>query len=321
MRYAEQIYKELQANYDHSPVYVEELIQESCPYRTFLRVKGEKGAQFAASAEGGAVQIKAPASERWTWVKAVGTLKLKPGQSELSLSSSSYGSALDCLVLTDDPGFTPGAAPRIKRPALPAVEGLKAEAVSPYSAKLSWQSVEGARGYNLYCGKTADFAPGQATLVASPDRNAFLDWGLKPGETLFYRVASMGGGEPSAAVEVATPKVERVIIEKAPAASVAFEAPKKDTYVLWLKLKQGQGGGSYINVKVDGKQGGSWTCAFDKLSDESWFAYDQWGRFDLDAGPHTLAIENKTKHTIQVALLTNDLSHRPEGHINTLRGW
>ena len=74
-------------------------------------------------------------------------------------------------------------------------------------------------------------------------------------------------------------------------------------------------------MKVDGKQGGSWTCAFDKLSDESWFTYGQWGRFDLEPGPHTLTLENKTKHAIGAVLLTNDLSHRPEGHINTLSGW
>lgn len=48
MRIAEQIYKELRSNYDHSPVYVEELVQESCPYRTYLRVKGEKGENWNA---------------------------------------------------------------------------------------------------------------------------------------------------------------------------------------------------------------------------------------------------------------------------------
>jgi len=307
-------------------------------WTAWARVRGEKGAQFVLWAGDNPVPLRAPPSTRWTWAKAEATLALKPGPSELVLSSSTYGSAVDCLFLTDDPGFSPDASPRFRWPELAAPQGLKAEAASPYSVKLAWQSVAGAHAgpggsaarvgahhYNLYCGKEASFAPDQSTLVASPDRNAFLDWGLRPGETLFYRLTASdrAGNESaaSAAAQVATPKIERVLIEKDPAESIVFDVPRKDTCVLWLKLKQGPQGGQYLTVKIDGKPGGTWTCAFDKLSDESWFTYDQWGSFALDAGKHTLTIENKTKHALTRVLLTNDLSLKPDGHVNILGGW
>ena len=49
--------------------------------------------------------------------------------------------------------------------------------------------------------------------------------------------------------------------------------------------------------------------------------YDQWGRFDLDAGPHTLTIQNKSGKTIEKVLITNDRSLSPAGHVNILSGW
>jgi len=75
-----------------------------------------------------------------------------------------------------------------------------------------------------------------------------------------------------------------------------------------------------VDVGVDGQKR-TWTCGFDGLSSESWFSYGPWGVWTLDAGQHTLTIANKTKHAIARVFITNDLSQRPEGHVNLLGGW
>jgi hypothetical protein len=314
-----------------------EIPDGSGPWRLWARVRGHEGARFAASSAGGSVSLEAPPGDDWRWVQAQGTLDLKPGRQELRLSSSTYGSAVDALCLTNDAAFSAEGQGRVRWPEPALVTGLSAEATSPYAVRLSWRPAGSPQGgrpllrhYNLYCSASPDFVPDQSTLVGSPDRESFLDWGLAPGQTLYYRVtwADRGGQEsaPSEAVKVVTPTVERVTVERVtverePAPQVAFEVPRKDTYVLWLRLKRGRGQGSYITVKVDEGSARTWTCGFDQLSDDSWFAYDQWGRFDLEPGSHVLTIENKTPHTVEKLLFTNDLSFAPEGHVNILSGW
>jgi hypothetical protein len=230
-------------------------------------------------------------------------------------------------MLTDDPDYSPGDSPRIRTPDVPRIEQLRAEAVSPYTVRLSWEPAGSAavHHYNVYCSQEADFTPSQASLVASPDLPEQVDWGLRPGARLFYRVSCVDrwGKETRAsdAIEVRLPDIQRVVLDAEGADRITFETPVAGTYVLWMKLKDGGRGGSYITVKMDDERGRTWTCGFDGLSDESWFTYDQWGRFGLGAGRHTLALENKTKHTVLGAMLTNDLSLKPEGHVNTVSGW
>jgi hypothetical protein len=297
------------------------------PCQVWARVRGEKGAQFTLSAQGKSVSLHAHPSREWTWVKFRGALSLKPGKCEALLASSTYGSAVDCLALSDDPDFAPAASPRIEWPKLPVVSRVEAAVTSPYTVNLAWQCPESDtfHHYNLYCGHVADFAVEQSRLVASPDRNGYYDWGLTPGQTIYYRVTVVdrAGNEsaPSSPVQVVLPKLHRVLIEKHPAATIDFDVPKSGTYVVWLKLKRGKGSGQYIDVKPDSARGATWTCAFDGLSDESWFTYDQWGRLPLTVGQHRLTIENKTPHTITALLLTNDFSYKPEGHANILSGW
>jgi hypothetical protein len=245
----------------------------------------------------------------------------------LLLTSSLYGSAVDCLVVSSDLDFSPAQAARVRWPKLGPVKDVSVSAVSPYAVKLSWPAVAGdtLHHYNLYCGRAADFPVGQSTLVASPDRGTFLDWGLQPGATYYYRVTCVdrAGNEspPSAAVRVSTPAVERIIIEKNAAPTVAFRVPRRGLYVLWLKLKKGPSGGQYMDILIDGKKRGTWSAVFDNLGDESWFSYGQWGQFELGPGEHTLTISNGTKHTVQKVLWTTDLSQRPDGPVNMLHGW
>jgi len=160
--------------------------------------------------------------------------------------------------------------------------------------------------------------------VASPDRGPFVDWGLRPGRTYYYRVTYVdrAGNESPASppVEVRTPDVERVVVEPAAGRAVVFRVPREGVYALWVQLEKGPGGGQYLDLRLDGKKV-TWTIAFDGLADEAWFNYDQWGRFPLSPGEHTLGLETNTQHVVRKILLTTDLSFKPDGHVNLLRGW
>jgi hypothetical protein len=294
------------------------------PWAVWARVKGENGVSFRASAGGSPVTLQAPPSPEWAWVKFDGALT---GSGPVLLTSSLYGSAVDCLVLSSDPDFTPARATRVRWPKLGPVQGVSGSAVSPFAVRLSWSAVAGEtfHHYNLYCGREADFPVGQGTLIASPDRGTFLDWGLQPGATYYYRVTCVdrAGNEspPSAAVRVSTSAVERVVIEKSAAPTVAFRVPRKGLYVLWLKLKKGPGGGQYMDILIDGKKRTTWTIVYDNLGEESWFSYGPWGQFELGPGEHTLTVSTNSKHTVQQVLWTTDLSQKPEGQVNMLHGW
>jgi hypothetical protein len=231
-------------------------------------------------------------------------------------------------VLTDDAESSPSSAPRVSWPALAPVNALHAEALSPYTARLSWDHAPGDtfHHFNLYCGDKSDFAPGQDTLVASPDKPGFVDWGLKSGATVYYRVTAVdrGGNEtvPSPAMALRTPAIAAVAIEKPFAESVEFEAPIKDTYVVWFRLKKTEGArGGYLDVKIDNGGGGSWSAGLDGAADEEWFSYDKWGRFDLSAGKHTLTAKNKSGLAIDRVFVTNDQSQPPPGRVAILVGW
>ncbi|MFB3892560.1 MAG: hypothetical protein ACE15C_11120 [Phycisphaerae bacterium] len=322
------------------------------PATLWARVMGYEGAEFTVTAGSGAATVKTTAtapngkpSTAWAWVKADKQLDMKDVK-ELVISSKLYGSAIDQIVLTDDAAFDPAKAKRIAVDPPPAVAGVKAEAASPYEAKLTWEPVsDKAAGafshYNVYCGASEDFKPDQTMLIRSPDKPSMVDWGLTPGKTVYYRVTAVDryGQEsaPSAAVKLVLPEIKQVVIEKDFAEAIDFDAPAKDTYVVWLKIKKDpKRQGSYIEVKLTGqapstgaasapavavKGGGTWTAGMDNLAETSWLNYDQWGRFDLDAGAYTLRINNKSAVQVEKVIITNDQSYKPEGHVNVLSGW
>jgi hypothetical protein len=304
------------------------------PWVVWGRVRGKKGAEFDMEAGGSKVLLRSPPLKDWTWVKFKGALTSSESSTspiQLRLTSSLYGSAIDRLLLTstadDKAGFSPREAVEVHWPEQKPPRDIKARARSPYAVKVAWPGAAGEmlHHYNVYCGEEKDFTADQSTLVASPDEKECLDWGLEPGKTYYYRVTSVdrGGNEslPSPAVEVKTPKVERVIISPDLADRIRFSIPREGVYVLWLKLAKGKGAGQYLNLDLDGKRFTTWTITFDGIEEEAWFSYGKWGQIPLKAGPHVLTMENNTKHRVKKVLLTNDLSYRPKGHVNTLRGW
>ena len=58
--------------------------------------------------------------------------------------------------------------------------------------KLSWSGERSKRfsHYNLYAGKAANFKCDRRTLIASPDREKYLDWHALPAEP-FYKVTQV----------------------------------------------------------------------------------------------------------------------------------
>ena len=54
------------------------------------------------------------------------------------------------------------------------------------------------------CNEEANFTPSQRNLIASPDGNRYLDWQVKPGQKLYYRLTqvTLDGLESPASNEV-----------------------------------------------------------------------------------------------------------------------
>jgi hypothetical protein len=189
------------------------------PCTLWARVKGEQAARFTVRAGKRRVTLPCEPGKSWRWVKADEPIDLE-GQKDLEVSTSTYGSAMDCLALSSDVDFNPGRASRIAWPALPAPKGLTVAARSPFVAELSWEVVPTAMAhhYNVYCSPDRKFQPNQAYLVASPDRTKLVDWGLRSGQQLFYRVTAVdrAGNESPACEPVAVqlPEVRRTLLVK-----------------------------------------------------------------------------------------------------------
>jgi fibronectin type 3 domain-containing protein len=95
----------------------------------------------------------------------------------------------------------------IERPQAP--RGLKVTRLSESEIGVSWQETNAPHfhHYNLYCGERPDFVPSREHLIASPTTNSFLDWGLKPDTTYYYKATVVDKWEnQSPALEVAKAK-------------------------------------------------------------------------------------------------------------------
>ena len=144
-------------------------------------------------------------------------------------------------------------------------------ATTPYTVRLSWNAIAAPtfHHYNVYCGRQANFAVEQASLVASPDVAGCWDWALKPGEKLHYRVTwvDRGGNEspPSADAPVQMPAIARDVQEFAAAPRIDFRVARGGTYVIWLRLKNAPQSGRYIDLKIDQGTAATWTCRVRRL--------------------------------------------------------
>lgn len=157
----------------------------------------------------------------WRWVElAGGPVSLGAGLTELVIATSNAGIALDQLLVTNDPGFTPRGRGQVPGELGPAPQGLRAAPLTPEDerafaaaprderprVKLSWEPVTAPQGvahYNVYRSESEACEAEQETLVGSPRQCVFLDVLPGAGQSLYYRVRAVdawGNRSPASAV-------------------------------------------------------------------------------------------------------------------------
>ncbi len=154
-------------------------------YYVVARMKGRPGAAFSIAGQ----EVSAPASDEWQWVTSDKPVQFAEGRQFIEIASSKYGSSLDCFYLATDKAFKPAGRIVAERP-----EALKLSAeAAEGGVRLTWQGRQSKRWhhYNIYCSDKADFAPSRKTLIASPDGQSYLDWQVKPGAKLYYRITQV----------------------------------------------------------------------------------------------------------------------------------
>jgi len=76
-----------------------------------------------------------------------------------------------------------------------APSGVKAKALSKSKIKLTWKSVSGSEGYNIYRAKSKS---GKYSLVVQVAETHATDSGLKSGKTYYYKIKTIGADKNSA---------------------------------------------------------------------------------------------------------------------------
>jgi len=87
-----------------------------------------------------------------------------------------------------------------------AVTGLKVTPVTLSRLDLSWDAVEGARGYNVYRSTSKGFVASDENWIASTTENSYCSRELAPATTYWYRAFALVDGKESNASAEAEPK-------------------------------------------------------------------------------------------------------------------
>jgi len=184
------------------------------PCDVWVRGKGKGSFQCSSSETTVTGRI---GSDHWTWTRAERPLRLQAGSQPLVLRSGDDGLCLDLLMLTNAAGDRPDRVDDRDVAPLP-IGGLRATETSARQVRLAWTPSEdpGIDAYSVYVGDRADFVPGNATLLTSGRGTACLDWGFKPGLTLYYKVIAFnkrGLGSAPATIRVDTAKMPTATVE------------------------------------------------------------------------------------------------------------
>lgn len=185
-------------------VFVEVDIPREDDYFVYARVKGKEGVKFNIAKQ----DIICDSTEEWRWEKSKTVVRLKAGKQRINITSTKYGSCLDCFYLSTDGSFIPKG--RIKT-TLPEKLTLSVQMDEKYPC-LSWNASKDKRFYyyNVYCSTKPNFNPSRKTLIGSPDSTKFLDWQAISGRK-YYKVTqvTLDGieSEPSNEIEINDYKV------------------------------------------------------------------------------------------------------------------
>jgi len=215
--------------------------------------------------------------------------------------------------------------------------GLAAKAVDGYAVQVSWDPPPDGdiAYYNVYAG-IEEVKAEQAWRIASPVKPATIDWGLRAGKRYRYVVTAVdrAGNEsaPSSSVTATTPRIQlsqqTVAVKKnlgEKPIEIAFELPRADTYVVWVRLKPaGVSINSTVGVSLDGERERSWKPTWDFVCkgivpEAVWFWDTVAGPescspvFTLTAGSHKLVLQSRDKAEIDCVVVTNDRGFVPEG--------
>ena len=129
-------------------------------------------------------------SQQWQWVK---TRSWKLGKNaSVGLASQADGFAVDKIIVTSDPTYTPKTVDD-RVPAPKAVVGLQVTKTHANSIELKWDAnpEKNVAFYSVYVSEKPDFAPSNETLLCSTHKTSALDWGIRPGTTYHYKVVAV----------------------------------------------------------------------------------------------------------------------------------
>ena len=186
------------------------------PGEYYLWVRGRGQGQFECSTSNQSVVGRIDAGD-WAWTPVRAPLTLPEGSQQIVLRSSDDGLSLDLVMLTSAATDRPDRLD--DRDPVPApVEGLRTTEVAPGQVRLAWTPSVDADldGYSVHVGADADFVPGNASLLASGRGTECLDWGFKPGATLYYKVLAFnkrGAESAPTTVGVQAPQMATASVE------------------------------------------------------------------------------------------------------------
>ncbi len=147
----------------------------------------------------------------WQWIEMDKILSKQPaGKMEIEFETGDAGIAIDNIIVTNDPGFTPVYADNtpLKGPSSPGpirieelVSGKSSDPlawrgykVRPPYLKISWgisTAPQGVRYYNIYRSDKREFEAEHSNLLGSSIENIFIDPELENGKEYHYKVVAV----------------------------------------------------------------------------------------------------------------------------------
>lgn len=149
---------------------------------------------WAASrnAQGYAVYRKASASDEWKWIANTAAGKTSYTDTSVTCGITYYYTVRSYLTLdSDSKSFSAYSDPGISGKAVPATPALgTVTSQSSSSLKVTWSTVAGATGYNIYRKTSASDSWKYYSFVSGGSKTSFTDTGLTKGQKYYYTVSA-----------------------------------------------------------------------------------------------------------------------------------